>query len=208
MVLLVTVLLILGLVNVFFPEQSVVHWFLYAAGTVFMALVTFFFRFPRRTATQDPQKIYSAADGRVVAIEKVLETEYFQQEMTQVSVFMFPLDVHVNWTPVSGKIMYQKYHPGRHYPAYKPKSSLENEMYTTVIKDDRGKYTMIRQIAGIMARRILCEKAVSDTVAQAEYLGLIKFGSRVDLFFACDADVKVKLGQRVRACHDVIAEYS
>ncbi len=123
-------------------------------GVIFYSLCIRFFRRPFREVLPDPEKILSAADGHVVVIEEIFETEYFHDRRLQVSIFMSPLDVHVNWYPVSGEILHTKYHRGSHIPAYRPKASMENERMSIVIENEHGKPVMMTQIAGIMARRV------------------------------------------------------
>jgi len=205
LILLTGVLLILFLLNYFFSAQTFVHYFLYAAGFVFMFLVIRFFRFPGRKAPPVPGGIYSGADGKVVAIEKVEENEYFKAERMQVSVFMSIFDVHINWCPMAGEITYRKHHQGKHLVAFNPKSSLVNEHTSFVVKDDAGREVMMRQIAGAVARRIICKPILGQHLSQAEMIGMIKFGSRVDLMLPPDADILVKIGDKVRGAKTLIA---
>jgi phosphatidylserine decarboxylase len=196
---------ILLLLNLLFPLQTPVHYFLYLAGFIFMIFVLRFFRFPARRAPEDPRHVYSGADGRVVAIEKVFVEEYFGEERLQISVFMSITNVHINWYPVGGEVVYRKHHQGRHLVAFNPKSSMLNEHTTLVLRDAAGHEVMLRQIAGAVARRILCRAEEGRVVKQGDVLGMIRFGSRVDLLLPADAEVKVSLGQQVRACHTVMA---
>jgi phosphatidylserine decarboxylase len=179
--------------------------FLDFAGFVFFGLVVFFFRYPIFDVQQNPKQILSGADGEVVVIEKVKENEYFKDERIQISVFMSPLNTHMNRYPVSGKIKYFKYHPGKFLVAWHPKSSEENERTTFVIENENFS-VLLRQIAGFVARRIRWYNKEGDRVQQGEELGFIKFGSRVDLFLPLDAKIKVELKQQVRAGKTVIAE--
>ncbi len=204
-VILILVLLILAIPNIIQQEQNLLHYILYGAATLFMVYVVRFFRRPDRSINSDPEAVLCAADGTVVAIEKVMEKEYFNAEKIQVSVFMSIFNVHVNWYPVDGEVVFMKHHEGYHYPAYTPKASLENEMTTTVIRMEDGKEIMVRQIAGIMARRIVSNACEGKNVKQGEEIGIIKFGSRVDLLLPLDMDVKVDLHQKVRGRRDVIA---
>jgi phosphatidylserine decarboxylase len=165
-----------------------------------------FFRNPQRPITQkNDSLIYSPCDGKVVAIEEITEDEYFKDRRIQVSIFMSPLNVHVNRIPVSGKIAYQKYHAGKYLVAWHPKSSTENERNTVVI--DQGQYeVLVRQIAGALARRISCYAQQGEQFQQGEELGFIKFGSRVDVFLPLDTKIKVQIDQHVRGNIDVLAE--
>jgi phosphatidylserine decarboxylase len=181
---------------------------LYALAVVFMLLAVRFFRFPRRSAKNNPDLVYSGADGKIVAIEKVFVDEYFKAERLQVSVFMSPLDVHINWSPLGGTLVYRKYHPGKHIVAYIPKSSFENEHTSFVIRDAMDREIMVRQIAGALARRIILAPDQGSEVQQGEYIGIIKFGSRVDILLPLDAHVKVEIGDKTVATQTVIAELS
>ena len=199
------VLVIFAMLNLMVPAQTNFHFFLYALGVVFVFFVVRFFRFPKRSSVIDPEIVYSGADGRVVAIEKVHVEEYFNDERIQVSVFMSPLNVHVNWCPVSGEVVYKKYHPGKHIIAFKPKSSMVNEHTSVVFRNESGRDVMIRQIAGALARRIIFKHEVSTRVGQGEPMGIIKFGSRVDHLLPLDAQVLVKIGDVSRATTTAIA---
>jgi phosphatidylserine decarboxylase len=149
--------------------------------------------------------IVSAADGHVVVIEEVFEKEFFKEKRLQVSVFMSPLDVHVNWYPVSGEIVRTKYNRGTHIPAYRPKASIKNERMHIIIRNENGQSVMMVQIAGIMARRVFTTAKPGSYVFQGEEAGIIKFGSRVDLLLPTDVEILVKPGQKVRACITPIA---
>jgi len=166
-----------------------------------------FFRSPRRILTPDDSLVICSADGKVVAIEEVEEPEYFGDKRIQISVFMSPNNVHVNWSPISGIVKYMKYHPGKYLVAWHPKSSTENERTTIVIENEKGKQVLVRQIAGAMARRIVCYAREGNAVRQGDELGFIKFGSRVDLFLPPESKVKVTLGQLVTGKSTIIAEF-
>lgn len=179
---------------------------LLAAELIFFTLIVRFFRNPVRSIPKmDKNLVYVPADGKVVVIEETIETEYFQEPRIQVSIFMSPLNVHVNRNPVAGIVQYYKYHPGKYLVAWHPKSSTENERTTTVIKT-RQTEILIRQIAGAVARRILNYNKVNTTVAQGSEMGFIKFGSRVDVFLPLDAKVNVKIGEQVKGNWDILAE--
>lgn len=200
-------LVMVWIINLAFPEQTLVHYILYGIGAVFYLLCIRFFRRPTRAARNDHAQILSAADGHVVVIEEVHETDYFQDKRIQVSVFMSPLDVHVNWYPISGEILYTKYHRGSHIPAWRPKASLENERMQIVVEHEPGKSVMMTQIAGLVARRVFNNAKAGTYVFQGEEAGIIRFGSRVDLLLPKDAEVLVKIGQRVRACETIMARF-
>jgi len=142
--------------------------------------------------------VIAPADGKVVVIEEVLETEYFNDRRIQVSVFMSPLNVHVNYYSIKGLITYFKYHAGRYLVAWHPKSSTENERTTVVVKHPSGFEVLERQIAGAMARRIVCYATVGEEIEQAQEIGFIKFGSRVDLFLPIGSEILVDLNQKVK----------
>lgn len=164
---------------------------------VFLILIIQFFRIPKRSKKYDLNEIVCPADGKVVVIEETLETEYFNDRRIQVSIFMSPLNVHANYYPISGKLVYQKYHPGKFLVAWHPKSSTENERTTMVVRDDSGQEILIRQIAGAVARRICYYGEQGASVVKGEDLGFIKFGSRVDLFLPLDSNVNVNIGDKV-----------
>ncbi|MEZ4936552.1 MAG: phosphatidylserine decarboxylase family protein [Crocinitomicaceae bacterium] len=177
-----------------------------AAG-VFFFLIVYFFRVPSRGINTQYNSVLSPADGKVVVIEEVEETEYFNDRRIQISVFMSPLNVHANYNPIGGKVEYFKYHPGKFLVAWHPKSSTENERTTTVIRDDSGREILFRQIAGAVARRIRWFQKVDDSVTQGSEMGFIRFGSRLDIFVPLDADIQVELEQVVKAKQTVLANF-
>ncbi len=168
--------------------------------------IFYFFRNPERKLIIDDNKIFAPADGKIVVIEETTEKEYFNEKRLQISIFMSPLNVHVNRYPVSGKITYHKHHQGKYLVAWHPKSSTENERTTTVIETVSNEKILVRQIAGIMARRIISYVKINTDIKQGVELGFIRFGSRVDLFLPVDYDIKVKLNQHVKGNIDIIAE--
>ena len=154
-----------------------------------------------------PIKIFKAtADGKVVAIEKVFEKEYFKDERIQISIFMSPINVHVTRYALSGKVNFSKYHPGKYLVAWHPKSSEKNERTTVVVENKVFGEVLYRQIAGALARRIVNYAKVGETVLQGTDAGFIKFGSRVDLFLPLDSKIKVEIDQIVKGAKDIIAE--
>lgn len=163
---------------------------------IFLALILWFFRDPQRSITIEEGTILAPADGKVVVIENVYEDEYLKQEAIQVSIFMSPINVHLNRNPVSGIIRYFKYHPGEYLVAWHPKSSTHNERTTTVYETANGEKILMRQIAGKLARRIRWYIKENQKVEQGGEMGFIRFGSRVDLFLPLSAKVLVKLGDR------------
>jgi phosphatidylserine decarboxylase len=172
---------------------------------IFLAFNFLFFRDPQTVKTALEGEVLSVSDGKVVVIEPVTEQEYFKDERIQVSVFMSVTNVHINHVPVEGVIVYQKHHSGKFLPAYMAKSSGENERCTTVIRKEDGTEILIRQIAGILARRIVAYKNEGEKVTLNDQLGFIRFGSRVDLFFPKSADIQVKMDQKVKGGKTIIA---
>ncbi|MFP4556308.1 MAG: phosphatidylserine decarboxylase family protein [Bacteroidales bacterium] len=164
-----------------------------------------FFRVPSRTISVDEDKILSPCDGKVVAIEEVYESEYLNSKCIQISVFMSVWNVHINWYPVGGKVAYSKYHPGKFLVAWEPKSSTLNERTTVAVESNNGAKVLFRQIAGFVARRIICTAKVGNNVKQADEVGFIKFGSRVDVLLPLSAKVKVELNQKVTGTQSVLA---
>ena len=182
---------------------------IYSIGIVtiiILILILQFFRNPKRKAKINDNIIISPVDGKVVAIEKVYEKEYFKDERIQISIFMSPLNVHVTRYASSGKIKFSKYHPGKYLVAWHPKSSEKNERTTVVIENNIFGEILYRQIAGAVARRIVNYAKVGDEVVQGTDAGFIKFGSRVDLFLPLDSKIKVELDQIVKGAEDIIAE--
>jgi phosphatidylserine decarboxylase len=173
----------------------------------FLLLIIWFFRVPRRVMTNDENLIYSPADGKIVVIEETMEQEYFRDKRIQISVFMSPLNVHVNYYPVSGTVDYFKYSKGKYLVAWHPKSSAENERAAVVIRNKKNISIMVRQIAGAVARRILTNAAEGDAVKQGEELGFISFGSRVDILLPPGIKILTSLNSKVRGKKTVIARF-
>jgi phosphatidylserine decarboxylase len=172
---------------------------------VFLGLILQFFRNPARPIPiMDDNKVYAPADGKVVVIEETVENEYFKDKRLQVSVFMSPVNVHVNRNPVSGTISYFKYHAGKYLVAWHPKASTENER-TTVVFNNGKKEILLRQIAGALAKRIICYVDKGDKVKQGDDFGFIKFGSRVDIYLPLDAKIEVEIDQKVFGNQTLIA---
>ncbi|MDO9255576.1 MAG: phosphatidylserine decarboxylase family protein [Bacteroidales bacterium] len=193
----VTVALLIA-IHYFFPIQTVFHYIGYLALLVCWIIVVRFFRMPFRELVEDSDIALCPADGTVVAIEEVFVDEFFNDKRLQISVFMSPNNVHVNRYPVSGKIVYTNYWPGSFLVAWHPKSSTENERNTVVVEHQKYGPIMIRQIAGALARRIVCYSKTNERIVQGKELGFIKFGSRVDLYLPVDAKVEVSLDQKVK----------
>ena len=195
------------LVNWFWPSQTVWHYLLYAFELVALVLTVRFFRVPIwRKTTIEEDAVLSPADGEVAANEEVLEDEYFHDKRRQVSIFMSIYDVHINFFPFDGEVTYYKYHPGKFLLAFNPKSSTDNEHNTIILKDKKGRVILVRQIAGFVARRIVCELQPGDEAVVGEELGMIRFGSRVDVFLPLDADIKVKIGDKTVGKETVLAK--
>lgn len=166
-----------------------------AVSVVLYLLLVNFFRSPRRHFPGDPRcAVVSAADGHVVALEEVYEEEVLKRRCIQLSVFMSPLNVHANWFPVNGEVIYSKHHSGRFMAAYLPKSSTENERSTVVIRTPEGQEVLMRQVAGAMARRIVTYAHPGDEASIDDHEGFIKFGSRIDLYLPMGTDIYVKIG--------------
>ena len=180
-------------------------FFLALIPLVFLILVVQFFRVPNRKIAGNSSEVICPADGKVVVIERVFEPEFIQEECIQISIFMSPLNVHANYAPIAGRVVYTKHHQGSYLVAWHPKSSTENERTTLVLETDTKKQVLVRQIAGAVARRI-CFYARQDYAYQkGEEFGFIKFGSRVDVFLPLDAQIQVHIGQKVKNREDILA---
>ena len=173
---------------------------------LFLVLILQFFRNPKRNTQLNEQQVISSVDGKVVVIEEVEEPEFFKGKRRMVSVFMSPLNVHVTRYPISGEVVYSKYHPGKYLVAWHPKASEENERTTVVVKNEVLGEVLYRQIAGALAKRIVNYAKEGDKAIQGADAGFIKFGSRVDIYLPLDAKIKVSLGQKVKGGIDIIAE--
>tara|TARA_Y100000768_G_scaffold87274_1_gene62557 strand:- start:2374 stop:3027 length:654 start_codon:yes stop_codon:yes gene_type:complete len=171
-----------------------------------LILILQFFRNPKRELIPDKNKIISPVDGKIVIVESVYEDEYFKDKRKQVSIFMSPLNVHVTRYPASGRITYNKYHPGKYLVAWHPKSSKKNERTTVVINTEKYGEIMYRQIAGAVARRIINYSNLGNEVVQGKDAGFIKFGSRVDIFLPLSAKIKVNIGDVVKGAKSIISD--
>ena len=171
----------------------------------FMGFVLYFFRVPDRETVPGENVVTSVADGEVVIVDKVYESEFFKGECIQVSVYMDFFNVHVNFWPISGTVTYYKYHPGKYLLAFLPKASELNEHTSVAIKNGKGE-VFFKQLAGTFARRIECYAEVGKEGEKGKQCGIIKFGSRIDMYLPLGSDIKVKVGDEVRACETVIAE--
>lgn len=203
----IIILIIALIINLIWIHQTIFHYLLYLALAVFFFIVVRFFRMPERPIRTDTDTILCPADGTIVAIEEVFEPEYFKDNRRQVSIFMSPSNVHVNRYPVSGKIVYTNYWPGSFLVAWHPKSSTENERNTVVIDHTAYGPVMVRQIAGALARRIVCYAKTNERITQGLELGFIKFGSRVDLFLPLSAKINVRLEEKVKGGITMIGSF-
>lgn len=204
---LVFILILNGAVYFFLNDYMIVRILAYALSAFLLITILQFFRSPSRNFVQKEGHIISPADGKVVVIEEVMETEYFNEKRLQVSVFMSPVNVHLNRYPITGKLKYYKYHPGLYLVAWHPKSSTENERTTIVVEDNQQRAVLYRQIAGAMARRIVFFGKEGDDAVQCEECGFIKFGSRVDLLLPLDVKLNVSLNDKVKGGISTIAEF-
>src|SRR6476620_2510491 len=198
-VVLLTVLLVM-------PRYPVLGWIIAVGITGLLIFILSFFRIPGRVHTEGEDVIVAPCDGTVVVIEEVQPDEYFKDKRLQLSIFMSPLNVHVNRNPVSGKVVYSKYHPGKFLVAWHPKSSTDNERHSVVYECD-GREVLTKQIAGALAKRIVNYLKPGMEVEQGAEMGFIKFGSRVDLFLPTDAQVMVELNQKVKGGVTVLAKW-
>jgi phosphatidylserine decarboxylase len=190
----------------FFPTAALAHWFAYLLSGFLIIVILQFFRNPTREFTTGDNQIIAPADGKVVVIEETEEREYFKDKRLQVSIFMSPLNVHINRYPIGGVVSFFKYHPGKFLAAWEPKSSTDNERTTIVVKHNNGKELLFRQIAGALARRIVWYCKEGDAAQQCEEMGFIKFGSRVDLFLPLGTQLNVKIGEVVKGGKTVLAD--
>ncbi len=200
----VVLLLVNGLIFLFFSSGLLSVSL--PLSLILLAFFLQFFRNPKRTLPSDPKGIVSPADGKVVVKEQVFEDEFLHEKSIQVSIFMSPWDVHLNKVPISGKLSYYRYHPGKYWAAYQPKSSELNERNSIGIENTHlGKF-LFRQIAGVVARRIKFYHQKGDYLEKGDELGFIKFGSRMDLFIPLDFSIKVELGDQVYGGETLIAK--
>ena len=193
------------MLEVLFDESSSLKSILQIFSLIIFVFILWFFRNPKRNIIKNPELILSPADGKVISIKEVDELEFFKDKKLQISIFLSPLDIHVNRYPVSGEVLYSKYHKGNYLVAWHPKSSEKNERTTIVIKNKKFGEVMYRQIAGAVARRIVNYAKVNSNVEQGDDSGFIKFGSRVDLFLSKDYNLKIKVGDKVKGGLTIIA---
>ncbi|HEY8936039.1 MAG TPA: phosphatidylserine decarboxylase family protein [Cyclobacteriaceae bacterium] len=205
-VLLVVLVALNWAVGHFFPASALLQNGFIVVSIIFYLLILQFFRNPIFNIEKNDKNVIAPADGKVVVIEETEETEYLKGRRKQVSIFMSPVNVHVNRMPVGGVISFFKYHPGKYLVAWHPKSSTENERTTVVVKTSKGVEILFRQIAGALARRIKWYVKEGQQLNQGDEFGFIKFGSRVDIFLPLDAKINVKIGDITKGGRTVIAE--
>ena len=193
------------MLEVLLDDSSSLKLILQTFSLVIFVFILWFFRNPKRNIIKNSELILSPADGKVILIKEVDELEYFKDKKIQISIFLSPFDIHVNRYPISGKVLYSKYHKGEYLIAWHPKSSDKNERTTVVIKNKKFGEVMYRQIAGVVARRIVNYAKVNSNVEQGDDSGFIKFGSRVDLFLSKDLNLKIKVGDKVKGGLSIIA---
>lgn len=205
-VLLVVLFALNWTISYFLPQAIAIQNISIGISIAFYLLILQFFRSPVFTINQNEKHVIAPADGKVVVIEEADEPEYLKSRRKQISIFMSPVNVHVNRMPVGGTISYFKYHPGKYLAAWHPKSSTENERTTVATKMPNGTEVLFRQIAGALARRIKWYVQQGQTLKQGDEFGFIKFGSRVDIFLPLDAKINVKIGDVTKGGRTVIAE--
>jgi phosphatidylserine decarboxylase len=198
--------IVIGIAYYFFPQFLIAKIFAYTLSAFVMIVVLQFFRNPGRNWTKNDNVLICPADGKVVVIEETEEPEYFKDKRIQVSIFMSPVNVHINRYPLNGIVKYAKYHAGKYLVAWHPKSSTENERTTVVVEHKNGKQILFRQIAGALARRIVMYSKEGDVAEQTGQFGFIKFGSRVDIFLPLGTKVNVKINDVVKGGITQLAE--
>jgi phosphatidylserine decarboxylase len=202
----ITAAIILLSVLLVMPRYPILGSILVVGIVGLLIFILSFFRIPDRTHTESDDVIVAPCDGTVVVIEEVQPDEYFKDKRLQLSIFMSPLNVHVNRNPVSGEVLYSQYHKGKYLVAWHPKSSTDNERHSVVYRH-RGKEILVKQIAGALAKRIINYLKPGDQVKQGAEMGFIKFGSRVDLLLPLDAKVEVKINQKVQGGVTVLGKW-
>jgi phosphatidylserine decarboxylase len=197
-----------ALIQFYYPDAHALKWIVYILSFALLVIIVQFFRNPHFSISLDEKQVLCPADGKVVVIEETDETEFFKDRRIQLSVFMSPINVHINRNPIAGVIKYFRYHPGKYLVAWHPKSSTENERTTIVTENSAGIAVLFRQIAGAMARRIVWYVKEGDKVEQGQQFGFIKFGSRVDVFLPLGTKINVALGEVVKGGKTVLATLS
>ena len=203
--------LLVGILNIanfsyLFPISTIAAWLVFIITVAFVLFIVSFFRMPSRNLTLNEEAIIAPADGKVVVIEEVQPDEFYTEKRIQLSVFMSPANVHVNRLPVAGKIIYNKYHPGKYLVAWHPKSSTDNERWSVVVENKKGTI-LCKQIAGALARRICNYTKMDDEFTQGAEYGFIKFGSRVDLLLPVNTTIHAKIGEVVKGGVTILASW-
>lgn len=193
-------------VSFLFNDYELVRYIFLFLSFIFLFIILQFFRNPKVKINTNSHAVISPADGKVVVIEEVFESEYFNEKRIQISVFMSPFNVHVNRNPVGGVVKYFKYHPGKYLVAWHPKSSTENERTTIVVENENKIQILFRQIAGALAKRIVWYVKEEQKVEQGGEMGFIKFGSRVDVFVPVATKINVKINDVVKGGRTILAE--
>lgn len=201
--------LIFGGINIIFfyffsASMPVLGWIIFFISLLLLFFIISFFRSPARDFTVNHLQVISPADGRVVVMEEIFDEEYFKDKRLQVSIFMSPLNVHLNRIPINGEVVYSRYYKGKYLVAWSPKSSMQNERHSVVIKSERADI-LVKQIAGAVAKRIVNYLQVGQIVQQGAEMGFIKFGSRVDVLLPLDAEINVRLNQLVKGGVTILA---
>lgn len=208
-IIIITSILVGGVITLLCSKfLGIPKWIVIGIDAVFVflwILIVQFFRVPNRKIAGNSTDVVCPADGKVVVIERVFEPEFLNAECIQLSIFMSPLNVHANYTPIAGNVIYTKYHEGKYLVAWHPKSSTENERSTMVIETEQKQHVLVRQIAGALARRICFYAKEGQQFKKGDEFGFIKFGSRVDVFLPLTSDIKVELGQVVKNRQDILA---
>ena len=194
-----------AIIQFYYPDAHTLRWIVYILSFALFIIILQFFRSPHFHINIDETQVLCPADGKVVVIEETEESEFLKDRRIQISVFMSPVNVHVNRNPIAGVVKYFRYHPGKYLVAWHPKSSTENERTTIVIENSKGVPVLFRQIAGAMARRIVWYVKEGDKVEQGAQFGFIKFGSRVDVFLPLGTKINVGIGEVVKGGRTVLA---
>ncbi len=204
--------LIFGILNIgsfifLSPSMPTIAGIIFCISLFLLFFIISFFRVPKRKLNINSQLLITPADGKIVVIEEIYDEEYFKDRRLQISVFMSPLNVHLNRYPIDGKVVYNQYHKGKYLVAWHPKSSTDNERHSIVIADKNGKEILVKQIAGALAKRIVNYSHINEDVHQNEEMGFIKFGSRVDILLPLNSKILVSLNQSVKCGITPIAEW-
>jgi phosphatidylserine decarboxylase len=192
---------------ILFVEPKSLRYSLIVVSLAFLGFTANFFRDPERTTPKGENLIIAPADGKVIVLKKIHDDEFFHADVQQISIFMSPLNVHVNRNPITGIVRHTRYVQGEYFAAFEDKASEKNEQMIVGLEGANGK-VMFKQIAGFVARRIVCQLKTGDTVNMGERFGMIKFGSRVDVFFPLSVNVRVQIGDMTKAGETILGEYS